>query len=139
VLASKLRPEGLRFLALFSSIAGRLGNRGQADYGATNEIVSKLAVWLNRRWPGRVFAIAWGPWASVGMATPDIQRQFGTRGIEMVPVELGCRMFLDELAAGEREDAEVVVAGGQAIQPPRQALAPASTAGADVERIGALV
>src|SRR5262249_39201390 len=48
VLARTLRPDGLRFLVFFSSIAGRFGNRGQADYVAANEVLNKLARRLDR-------------------------------------------------------------------------------------------
>ena len=47
-----VRGDALKFTALFSSIAGRFGNVGQSDYAAANEILNKLAHWLDRRWPG---------------------------------------------------------------------------------------
>ena len=117
-LAAHLRPEGLRFLLFYSSIAGRLGNRGQADYGATNEIVNKLAIWLQREWkgcPGRVVAIAWGPWATRGMASPEVQRRFVERGVALVPPDSGNAALLAELRATDRTENEIVVAGGPAI------------------------
>ena len=60
ILSRHLRPESLQFLALFTSVAGTYGNRGQSDYGAANEILSKLALHLDRKWPGRVVGISWG-------------------------------------------------------------------------------
>jgi acyl transferase domain-containing protein/NAD(P)-dependent dehydrogenase (short-subunit alcohol dehydrogenase family) len=120
-LVSHLRPESLRFLLFYSSIAGRLGNRGQADYGATNEILNKLAVWLQREWKactGRVVAVAWGPWATHGMASPEVQRQFVERGVALVPPEVGNAALLAELSATARTENEVVVAGGSAIAAP---------------------
>ena len=63
------RPEALKFTVLFSSIAGRFGNVGQSDYAAANEILNKLARWLDRRQPGRVVSVIWGPWSGVGMVS----------------------------------------------------------------------
>ena len=54
VLSQRLRPESLRFAVFFTSVAGRFGNRGQADYAAANEVVNKLTSVLNHRWPCRV-------------------------------------------------------------------------------------
>lgn len=120
-LVGALHPERLRFLALFSSVAGRLGNRGQADYGAVNEILNKLAIWLKQhepRWRNcRVVALDWGPWATLGMAGAEVQRAFVERGIALVPVDLGCRLLAAELACGQPGDCEVVIAGGPAIAP----------------------
>ncbi|WP_406700276.1 SDR family NAD(P)-dependent oxidoreductase [Singulisphaera sp. Ch08] len=65
-LASLLDPESLRFAAFFSSVAGRFGNRGQVDYAAANDTLNKLALWLDRRWSGRVVSVNWGPWSGVG-------------------------------------------------------------------------
>ena len=48
VLAERLRPEDLRFCAFFTSIASRYGNKGQSDYAASNEVLSKLALALDR-------------------------------------------------------------------------------------------
>src|SRR5262249_976382 len=42
-LAAKLDPARLKFFALFASITSRYGNRGQSDYAAANEVLSKLA------------------------------------------------------------------------------------------------
>ena len=44
ILSKKLRPDSLKSLVLFSSIAGRFGSRGQCDYSAVNEVVNKLAL-----------------------------------------------------------------------------------------------
>jgi NAD(P)-dependent dehydrogenase (short-subunit alcohol dehydrogenase family) len=120
-LARRLRPGGLKFVVFFSSIAGRIGNRGQADYSAANEVLNKLAVWLGSRVPAHVVAVNWGPWATLGMATPEVQRQFAERGISLVPVEAGCQYLIEELMAGRKRDHEVVVAGGPAFGAARSA------------------
>jgi NAD(P)-dependent dehydrogenase (short-subunit alcohol dehydrogenase family) len=117
-LAERLRPEGLRFLVLFSSVSGRFGNRGQADYAAASEVLNKLAQELDRRWPARVVSIGWGPWRTTGMVSPEVERQFASRGIASIPVELGCRALEDELRRGRKGEAEVVVTVSTSEPPP---------------------
>ncbi len=108
-LAAKLRPERLRFLVLFSSVSGRFGNRGQADYAAASEVLGKLAHQLDREWPGRVVAIDWGPWCARGMVSPALEQEFARRGVALIPVAEGCRRLLEELRAGRKGEAEVVI------------------------------
>jgi len=118
ILSRTLRPDALQFLVFFASAAGRFGNRGQSDYAAGNEVMNKLAEYLNRRWPGRVLSINWGPWLrrdtgqGTGMVSPELQRQFAKRGIQLIPFSVGCRMLDQELRYGRKEDAEIVVASG---------------------------
>ena len=100
VLARTLRPESLKFMALFSSAAGAFGNRGQADYAATNEVVNKLALLLDRDWPGRVVALNWGPWLKTGMVGQELQRQFAERGIQLITIDAGRKLFEQELRLG---------------------------------------
>ncbi len=111
VLSRKLRPESLRFLVFFSSVAGRFGNRGQGDYAAANEVLNKLAVCLDRTWPGRAAAINWGPWDTGGMVSPEVRKQFAGRGVELIPPAIGIECFEEELLYGRRGEAEVVIAG----------------------------
>ena len=110
-LVRSLDPRSLRFTALFSSIAGRFGNAGQSDYAAANEVLNKLALWLDRRWPGRVLAMNWGPWSGVGMVS-DLEGHLGARGLGMIPPAIGAGMFLDELRFGTKGVVEVIAAGG---------------------------
>jgi acyl transferase domain-containing protein/NAD(P)H-dependent flavin oxidoreductase YrpB (nitropropane dioxygenase family)/NADP-dependent 3-hydroxy acid dehydrogenase YdfG len=112
LLARLLRPESLRFFALFSSVAGRYGNRGQSDYAAANEVINKLAAALDRRWPGRVVSFNWGPWGDTGMATPEVQRQFAARGVQLVPPAAGRRAAVDEIERGAKGDVEVILGDG---------------------------
>ncbi|MCU0839433.1 MAG: SDR family NAD(P)-dependent oxidoreductase, partial [Rhodospirillales bacterium] len=51
-LARAVRPDGLRFFVLFSSVAGRYGNAGQTDYATANELLNRLAWQLHRQWQG---------------------------------------------------------------------------------------
>lgn len=112
-LSRHLRPESLKLAVLFSSVAGRYGNRGQADYAAANEVMTRLAWQLDRRWPQtRVVALCWGPWDTTGMASEAVKRQFRARGIEPIPLASGRRFFLQELLHGPKGDTEVVVGVG---------------------------
>jgi malonyl CoA-acyl carrier protein transacylase len=99
-----------RFAAFFSSVAGRFGNKGQADYAAANEALNKLAVWLDRRWPSRVVSLIWGPWSGVGMVS-DLEAHLGRRGLGMIHPTLGASKLAEELARGIKGDVEVIVAG----------------------------
>ena len=109
-LARLVEPGSLRFAAFFSSVAGRFGNRGQADYAAANEALNKLAAWLDGRWPCRVVSMIWGPWSGVGMVS-DLEGHLGRRGLGMIPPEVGRSRLADELRFGRKGDVEVIVAG----------------------------
>ncbi|MES1258548.1 MAG: SDR family NAD(P)-dependent oxidoreductase, partial [Acidobacteriota bacterium] len=109
-LCRGLRPEQLRFLAFFSSVSARYGNRGQGDYAAANEVLNKLAAWLNPRWPGRVVSFDWGPWETRnGMVTAELADRFAAAGVQMVSPVAGCEAFVRELESGH--DAEVILGG----------------------------
>jgi len=112
VLSRKLRPDSVKFLAFFSSVAGRFGNRGQSDYAAANEVLNKLAVYLDHQWPGRVLAINWGPWIKTGMASAEVQSQFAKRGVQLIPPPAGRRMLDEELQFGRKGQVEVIVGDG---------------------------
>lgn len=112
VLASKLRSESLKFLFFFSSVAARYGNRGQCDYAAANDVLNKLAVWLNARWPGRVASLNWGPWESTGgMVSAELAKQFAKAGLQLISRPVGRQAFLDELLYGQKNEVEVVLGG----------------------------
>ena len=105
-----VRGDALKFTVLFSSIAGRFGNVGQSDYAAANEILNKLAHWLDRRWPGRVVSVIWGPWSGVGMVS-QLESHLGRRGLGMISPEAGGSLLIDELRHGRKGDVEVIYSG----------------------------
>ncbi len=112
--AQHLKPESLRFLALFSSVAGRYGNRGQGDYAAANEVLNRLAWQLQERFGPRikVVSVNWGAWArttnGLGMLTPETTRQFRERGLKLIEPEPGGRFLMDELLFAPHGEVEVV-------------------------------
>jgi acyl transferase domain-containing protein/NAD(P)H-dependent flavin oxidoreductase YrpB (nitropropane dioxygenase family)/NAD(P)-dependent dehydrogenase (short-subunit alcohol dehydrogenase family) len=133
-LARRLRPERLRFLVLFSSVSGRFGNRGQADYAAASEVLAGLAHELDRRWPTRVLAIDWGPWSGTGMVSAALEREFDRRGVPLIPVATGCRRLIEELTHGRTGEAEVVI-GAAAGLSASGAPAGLSASGADLTQL----
>jgi NAD(P)-dependent dehydrogenase (short-subunit alcohol dehydrogenase family) len=109
VMASRLRMQGLRFIAFFSSVAGRFGNIGQADYSAANEVLNKLAGQLSHAWPHlHALAINWGPW-DAGMVNDDLRRLYAARDIRPIAPATGRRLFLEELEHGPQRQAEIVI------------------------------
>ncbi len=130
-LARKLDPAKLKFFALFASITSRYGNRGQSDYAAANEVLSKLACDLDRRWPGRVVSVAWGPWAEVGMVA-DLEKHLVARGLKLIEPAVGAGFAVDEVVFGAKGEPEVLVAGGtEQASKPRGQRAGRIDAGAD--------
>ena len=111
ILSRALHPDSLKFLVFFSSIAC-FGNRGQCDYAATNEVVNKLAVFLDQQWPARIISALWGPWAKTGMASSEVQRQFAEKGIELVQPADGRRWLDQELTMGRKSEVAIVFGSG---------------------------
>lgn len=109
VLASRLRPDGLKFVLFFSSIAGRFGNAGQSDYSAANEVLNKLADSLGHVWPGvHALAIDWGPWKS-GMVGDQMLKFYAERNIHPIPLAIGTRHCLEQIRRGNTGETELVI------------------------------
>jgi len=109
VLAKRLKPASLKFLVFFSSVSGRFGNGGQSDYSAANEFLNKLAVDLDRKWPGRVVAVNWGAW-DAGMVSDELRKLYAARDLYMIPVPDGVQFLENELRLGNRGEPEVTIA-----------------------------
>jgi malonyl CoA-acyl carrier protein transacylase/short-subunit dehydrogenase len=90
--------DPLRAVLLFSSVAARIGNAGQADYAMANEVLNKVAAAeASRRGDGCfVRSLNWGPWDG-GMVTPALRAHFAEHGVPLLSKHDGARMFLDEL------------------------------------------
>jgi NAD(P)-dependent dehydrogenase (short-subunit alcohol dehydrogenase family) len=111
ILTERLDPARLRFCAFFASVASRFGNKGQSDYAAANEVLSKLAILLDRRWRARVFSVAWGPWSEIGMVA-DLEAHLIRRGLRMISPQEGPELFVAELLHGRKGESEIILAGG---------------------------
>jgi hypothetical protein len=106
----------LRATVAFSSIAGRFGNAGQADYSSANDLLCKIASSFRTTRPAtRGIAIDWTAWGGIGMATRgSIPEMMARAGIDMLPPAAGIPWIRRELTAGGTRG-EVVVAGALGI------------------------
>ena len=117
-LQRHLRPESLRFLSVFSSVAGRYGNSGQSDYATANELMNRLCCQLRDQWGGRVNvnALCWGPWGATqfgaGMVTAQTEAKFAAKGVTLVSAEEGRRLFIEELGRQSTPQVEIVCGQG---------------------------
>jgi short-subunit dehydrogenase/aryl carrier-like protein len=99
----------LRAFVLFSSVAGVLGNGGQATYGAANTFLDALAG-LRRRAGLPAVSVAWGLWASSGMGThltAADEARLARAGIAPLSEEQGLRL-LDTVLTDPDADPVVV-------------------------------
>ncbi len=120
------RDDPLGWIVLFSSVAARFGNVGQADYAAANEALNKIAQSESAR-PGtcRIKSINWGPWDG-GMVSAALKKTFERRSIPLIPVETGTRAMIAEMSASADEAVEVVI--GSELPSTNDADIPARTA-----------
>ncbi|MFH1154156.1 MAG: SDR family oxidoreductase [Pseudomonadota bacterium] len=101
--------DSLKFFAIFSSVAARTGNKGQADYATANEVMNKTARKMAGQRPGcRVVSINWGPWEG-GMVNASLKKEFIRQGIDLIPLDEGARSLVAELSDQEARDTEVVI------------------------------
>ncbi|MFN7994778.1 MAG: SDR family NAD(P)-dependent oxidoreductase [Bryobacteraceae bacterium] len=103
-------------VVVFSSIAGRFGNGGQADYSSANDLLCKITSNFRTTRPAtRGIAIDWTAWGGIGMATRgSIPKMMEQAGIDMLPPEAGIPFIRHELTAGGARG-EVIVAQGLGI------------------------
>lgn len=114
--------QQLHHLILFSSVVGFYGNAGQTDYALANEILNKYAHLVKKRHPDcHVVSINWGGWDS-GMVTPELKKAFAQRNIEMIPIDVGTQMLIDECDADMPNVVQVVI--GSPLTQPLSALSP---------------
>nr|WP_265590203.1 type I polyketide synthase [Streptomyces sp. MA3_2.13] len=99
--------QPLRAFVLFSSVAGVLGNRGQAAYAAANARLDQLAV--RRRAAGLpAVSVAWGLWARDTGMTGRLSAADRRRLTALVPLTDAEGLDLLDLALCEDADATLV-------------------------------
>ncbi len=109
--------DDLQLICLFSSVAGRYGNAGQADYALANDILNKVARAEAVRRGGRclVRSLNWGPWDG-GMVTPELRDRFAGRGVPLISLDDGVAAFVNELTHADPQQSHVdVVLSGRAV------------------------
>jgi NAD(P)-dependent dehydrogenase (short-subunit alcohol dehydrogenase family) len=122
-LLEATRADDLKVICFFGSVAGRVGNPGQADYAMANETLEAVAQAESRHRRNAVVRVLhWGPWDG-GMVTPSLRAVFLERGVALIPTALGARMFTDAITnpaapvsvvVGGRPDASVLLGHGAA-------------------------
>ena len=110
-----VNPKKLTHLLLFSSAAGFYGNAGQSDYAAANESLNRIALLFKQKYPKcHVTSFNWGPWEG-GMVTPELKRLFEERNIEVISVEDGTRVFVEEATSGGQQNPIVLIGNSMLI------------------------
>ncbi len=110
----------LDFFVLFSSLAGAMGNPGQADYAAANGFMDQFAVHRNLQVAaglryGRTRSINWPLWQAGGMSIDPAARELmeQTTGLQPMQTATGLRAFESSL---ELPHDQLLVAEGDLAQ-----------------------
>jgi len=110
-LMGALKSDPIQVICLFSSVAGRCGNSGQANYSMANEVLNKIAQAEQDVNPEiLVKSLGWGPWEG-GMVSPELKAHFDRMGVPMIPLHVGAKMFADEMSSGNADQVELVMGG----------------------------
>ena len=94
----------LDFFVLFSSIAGAMGNLGQADYATANAFMDQFAAYRNdlvsaNKRKGRTLSISWPLWKEGGMGVDSVSEGMIKQSTGMIAMqsETGIQAFYQSL------------------------------------------
>ncbi|MFC4943056.1 beta-ketoacyl synthase N-terminal-like domain-containing protein [Pseudonocardia sp. GCM10023141] len=96
---------------LFGSVAGVLGNPGQADYAAANEALDRIAASLPN-----ATCVHWGAWDG-GMVTAQLKELFTARGVALLDPAVGAAAFVEQLTPSRVAQRSVLVGPAGALAP----------------------
>ena len=106
----------LTHLLIFSSAAGFYGNAGQSDYAIANEVLNRIALLFSQKYPKcHVTSFNWGPWEG-GMVTPELKKYFEDRNVEVISVQDGTDIFLED-ATSMMQSNPIVLIGNSMVVP----------------------
>ena len=94
------RNEPIRFVAAFSSIAGRFGNEAQIDYSAANNFLNYLIKMYHSNHKNiHAVSINWSGWKNIGMAWRNsLVRNFSEQlGLNLIDPKSGAKTFFQEM------------------------------------------
>ncbi|HSP79010.1 MAG TPA: SDR family NAD(P)-dependent oxidoreductase, partial [Myxococcaceae bacterium] len=108
-LLEATRRDDLKLVMCFGSGAGRFGNKGQTDYSAANDLMSKcLMAYAHRaRSNMRCVTIDWTAWEGAGAAVRNREVVQST-GVSFITPAEGAYWFINELLLG-RSEREVAI------------------------------
>ncbi|MTJ81254.1 MAG: SDR family NAD(P)-dependent oxidoreductase [Telmatospirillum sp.] len=101
VLLGLVDRDRLKLLVTFSSIIGRIGLRGEADYALANEWLSRETELFQDRYPAcRCRALEWSVWSGAGMGE-RLGRidALAAQGITPITIDQGVELFLRAVEA----------------------------------------
>lgn len=97
-MVEEVGEENLKYLFLYSSIAGFFGNFGQSDYSCGNEYLNHYARYFNNTHPNcKVMSLNWGLWNG-GMVDRALKSAMLRRGKELIDLDVGKMFFVDAFA-----------------------------------------
>jgi NAD(P)-dependent dehydrogenase (short-subunit alcohol dehydrogenase family) len=120
----------LSFLAAFSSVAGRFGNRGQGDYAAANEVLSRFIGLVQAARPEtRCVSLDWTGWSGVGLAARSgVIEVMEQAGFEALAPDDGARIFHEEIRFASGPTEIVIASAGLPVDRDGQMVADAGDA-----------
>lgn len=100
----------LKYMLLYSSIAGFFGNFGQSDYSCGNEYLNHLARYYNNTLPTcKVMSMNWGPWNG-GMVDHVLKNAMIRRGKNLIELDEGKMFFVDAFAKKwNKSDCQLII------------------------------